>query len=103
MAVPKRTVGFQCHSFVLKNTSVDMWNVIAQGLNTSKEHVLRSRDTFLEVDDPHGHIKKMLQTSVINTMTKNGIRNYKRKLKIRDVCLVLCAIHGLGLANNLRV
>ena len=86
-----------------KNTTVDMWNAIAQGLNTSKEHVLRSRDTFLEVDDPHGHIKKMLQTSVLNTMTKNGIPNHELKLKIGDVCLVLCAIHGLGLANNSRV
>jgi ATP-dependent DNA helicase PIF1 len=64
---------------------------------------LRSRDTFLEVDDPHGHIKKMLQTSVLNTMTKNGIPNHELKLKIGDVCLVLRAIHGLGLANNLRV
>ena len=86
-----------------KNTSVDMWNAIAQGLNTSKEHVLRSRDTFLEVIDPHGHIKKMIQTSLLNTMAKNGIPNHELKFKIRDVCLVLCAIHGLGLANNLRV
>jgi hypothetical protein len=80
-----------------------MWNAIAQGLNTSKEHVLRSRGTFLEVDDPHGHIKKLLQTSVLNTMRKNGIPNHKLKLEIGDICLVLCAIHGLGLANNLRV
>jgi hypothetical protein len=64
-----------------KNTSVNMWNAIAQGLNTSTEHVLRSRDTFLEVDDPHGHIKKMLQTSVLNTMAKNGIPNHELKLK----------------------
>ncbi len=64
---------------------------------------MRSRDTFSEVDDPHGDIKKMLQTSVLNTMTKNGIPNHELKLKIGDVCLVLCAIHGLGLANNSRV
>ncbi len=80
-----------------------MWNAIAQGLNTSKEHVLRSRDTFLAVDDPHDHIKKMLQTSVLNTMTENGISNHELKLKIGDVYLVLHAIHGLGLANNLKV
>jgi hypothetical protein len=36
-------------------------------------------------------------------MTKNGIPNHKLKLKIGDFCLVLCAIHGLGLANNSRV
>jgi hypothetical protein len=59
-----------------KNTIIDTWNAIAQGLNTSEEHVLRSRDTFLEVDDPLGHIKKMLQTSVLNTMTKIGIPNH---------------------------
>jgi hypothetical protein len=86
-----------------KNASANMWNSIAQGPNTSEEHVLRSRDTFLEVDDPHGHIKKMLQTSVLNTMMKNGIPNHELKIKIGDVCLVLRAIHGLGLANNLRV
>jgi hypothetical protein len=45
----------------------------------------------------------MLQTSVLNTTTKNGIPDHELKLKIGDICLILCAIHGLGLANNLRV
>ncbi len=85
------------------NTSVDMWNAIAQGFNTNQEHVLKSKDSFPEVDDPHGHIKKMLTTSVLNSMTKNGVPNHELKLKIGDVCLVPRAIHGLGLANNLRV
>jgi hypothetical protein len=45
----------------------------------------------------------MLQTSVLNTMMTNGIPNHELISKIGDVCLVLCAIHGLGLANNSRV
>jgi hypothetical protein len=76
---------------------------IAQDFNTNQEHVLKSKDSFPEVDDPHGHIKKMLTTSVLNSMTKNGVPNHKLKLKIGDVCLILRAIHGLGLANNSRV
>ncbi len=85
------------------NTSVDEWNEIAQGLNTSKEHISTSKDTFLEVDEINGPLKKMLSTTLLNSFCKNGVPNHKLKLKIGDVCLVICAIHGLGLANNSRV
>ncbi len=41
------------------NESVDMWNAIAQGMNSSEEHILRSKDSFSEVDDINGHLKKI--------------------------------------------
>jgi hypothetical protein len=37
-----------------------MWNDIAQGMNTSEEHILKSKDSFSEVNDMNGHLKKML-------------------------------------------
>jgi len=40
------------------NESVDIWNAISQGMNTSEEHILKSKDSFSEVDDMNGHLKK---------------------------------------------
>jgi hypothetical protein len=78
------------------NTSVDTWNEIAQGLNTSEEHILTSKGTFAEEDHFNGHLKKMLNTTLLNSFCKNGVPNHELKLKIGDVCLVIRAIHGLG-------
>jgi len=47
------------------NESVDMWNAIAQGINTSEEHILKSKDSFSEVDDMNGHLKKMLSDTLL--------------------------------------
>jgi hypothetical protein len=43
-----------------------MWNAIAQGMNSSVEHTLRSKDSFSKVDDSKGHLKKMLSTTMLN-------------------------------------
>jgi len=47
------------------NESVDTWNAIAQGINaiaqgmnSSEEHILWSKDSFFEVDDINGHLRK---------------------------------------------
>jgi hypothetical protein len=42
------------------NESVNMWNALAQGMNSSQEHVLRSKDCISKVDDMKGHLKKCL-------------------------------------------
>ncbi len=34
---------------------------------------------------------------------KNGIPDHELILKVKDICLVTCAIDGLGLANNSRI
>jgi hypothetical protein len=54
---------------------VDTWNAIAQGMNSSEEHILRSKDSFSEVDDINGHLKKMLSGTLLNGFRKNGIRS----------------------------
>ena len=82
---------------------LDMWNAIAQGMNTSEEHILKSKDSFSEVDYVNGHLKKMLSDTLLNGFRKNGVPNHELTLKVGDVCLVTRAIHGLGLANNSRI
>jgi hypothetical protein len=32
----------------------------------TEEHMLRSKDSFTEADDPRGHLKKMLSGSMLN-------------------------------------
>jgi hypothetical protein len=41
--------------------------------------------------------------SVLSTFWENGVPNHKHKLKMGDICLVIHAINGLGLANNSQV
>jgi hypothetical protein len=72
-------------------------------MNSSEEHILRSKDSFSEVDDIKGHPKNMLSATLLNSFWKNGVPNHELILKVGDICLVTCAIHGLGLANNSRV
>ena len=99
MVVPWKAVRFQCHY----NNSVDMWNSIAQEMNPESEKKLLSKDSFSEVDDPNGHLKKMLSDEFLNGFKKCGIPDHELKLKVNDICLVTRAIHGLGIANNSRV
>jgi hypothetical protein len=65
--------------------------------------MLRSKDSFTEADDPRGHLKKLLSGSMLNGFQKNGIPDHELILKVNDICLVTCAINGLGLANNSRI
>ncbi len=78
-------------------------NAIAQGMNPSEEHTLSSKDSFSKADDPNGHLKKMLSATILNGFWKNGVPNHELILKVGNICLVTCAINGLGLANNSRV
>ena len=80
-----------------------MWNAVAQGMNSSVEHTLRLKDSFSKVDDPKGHLKKMLSATLLNEFWKNGVPDHELILKVGNVCLVTHAINGLGLANNSRV
>jgi hypothetical protein len=77
-----------------------MWNLAAQKMNPSQEHILRSKDNFSEVDDPKGHLKKMLSATMLNGFRKNGIPDHELLLKVDNICLITRAINGLGLANN---
>ncbi len=85
------------------NASVDLWNAIAQGMNSSVEQTLRSKDIFSEVDDLKDHLKKILSATMLNGFWKNGVPDHELILKVGNICLVTRAINGLGLANNSRV
>lgn len=100
---PGMQLDFSATILCSNNNSVDMWNSIAQKMNTEQERILHSKDSFSEVDDPKGHLRKMLSPEFMNGFRKCGIPDHKLKLKVNDICLVTRAIHGLGIANNSRV
>lgn len=100
---PEGTLDFNATILCSTNESVDLWNAVAQDLNPNDAHLLRSKDTFSEVDDLHGHIKKMLNKALLNDFKKSGIPNHELTLKVGDICLVTRAIKSLELANNSRV
>ncbi len=77
------------------NETIDRWNAIVQRMNTGTEYKLMSRDSFEEVDDPNGHLKKMLTKAVLDKFWKNGVPNHELTLKTGDICLVTRAINGL--------
>jgi hypothetical protein len=72
-------------------------------MNTGTEYKLMLRDSFEEVDDPNGNLKKNLTKAVLNKFWKNGVPNHELISKTGDIRLVTRAINGLGLANNSRV
>jgi hypothetical protein len=57
---PGMQLDFSATILCSNNNSVDMWNSIAQKMNTEQERILHSKDSFSEVDDPKGHLMKML-------------------------------------------
>ncbi len=100
---PNENISYQEAIFCSNKESIDRWNAIVQKMKMSIEYKLMSRDSFEEVDNPNGHLKKMLTKAVLNKFGKKGVPNHKFILKTGDICLVTCAINSLGLANNSRV
>jgi hypothetical protein len=100
---PGMQLDFSATILCSNNNSVNMWNSIAQEMNPERENILHSKDSFSEVDDPKGHLRKMLSPEFMNGFRKCGIPDHELKLKVNDICLVTRAIHGLGIANNSRV
>jgi hypothetical protein len=70
---PGRQIDFSATILCSNNASIDMWNVVAQGMNSSVEHTLRSKDSFSKMDDPKGHSKKMLSGTMLNGFWKNEV------------------------------
>ncbi len=97
---PNGIISYQEPILCSNNESVDKWNAIVQRMNTGTEYKVMLRDSFEEVDDPNGHLKKMLTKAVLNKFWKNGVPNHELVVKMGDICLVTCAINSLGLANN---
>ncbi len=97
---PGGQLDFSATILCCNNKSVNMWNVVAQKMNPSQEHMLRLKDSFTKADDPRGNLKKMLSGSMLNGFQKNGIPDHELILKVNNICLITRAINGLGLANN---
>jgi hypothetical protein len=72
---PGRQLDFSATILSSNNASVDMWNAIAQGMNSSVEHTLRLKDSFSKVGDPKGLLKKMLSITLLNGFQKNVVPN----------------------------
>ena len=72
-------------------------------MNPSEDYILRLKVCFSEVDDMTGHLKNMMSITMLNGFKKNGVTNHELILKFGDICLITCAINGLGLTNNSRV
>jgi hypothetical protein len=100
---PGGVLDFSATILCSNNESVDKWNAVAQGMNLSVEHILRSKDCFSEVDDMNGHLRDMMSTTMLNGFNRSGVPAHELRLKSGDICLVTRAINGLGLANNSRV
>ncbi len=100
---PNKIISYHETFLCSNNESIDKLNAIVQRMIMGTEYKVMSRDSFEEVDDPNGHLKKMLTKAVINKFWKNGVPNHELILKMGDLCLVTRVINSLGLANNSRV
>jgi hypothetical protein len=63
---PNGNISYQETILCSNNESFDRWNAIVQRINMGTEYKLMSRDSFEEVDDQNGHLKKMLTKAVLN-------------------------------------
>ncbi len=67
---PNGIISYQESILCSNNESIDKWNAIVQRMNTGTECKVMSRDSFEEVDNPNGHLKKMLTKAVLNKFWK---------------------------------
>ena len=93
-----------CCIIAATNDRVDYWNNLVQQMNPNSVWKLQSKDTFGEVDDPHGILANMMTEDVLNQFGNNGIPPHNLELKVGDICIVLrnLSIRD-GLQNNARV
>ncbi len=55
---PGGLLDFSATVLCSNNESVDRWNLVAQTMNPSQIHTIKSKNIFSEVDDPKSHLKK---------------------------------------------
>ena len=92
-----------CVILAANNKSVDTWNSTIQAFNNENKEILRSRDYLCDVDDPHGILKDLMCTEVLNSYNKKGVPPHELELKVDDICLVTRAMMADNLASNTRV
>ena len=102
-AIFNSTIATKSVVLAATNECVDIWNQSIQELNPNVSVLLQSSNEFCEVDDPHGHLKNMINTNVLKKYDVNGIPPAELQLKVGDICIVLRAMMGSGIPSNSRV
>jgi hypothetical protein len=59
------------------NKIVDDWNDLIGARNTNQEHVLKSTDSFTDVDDRHGYLAEMVSETVLNRYNVNDVPKHE--------------------------
>ena len=59
------------------NKIVDDWNDLIGARNTNQEHVLKSTDSFTDVDDRHGYLAEMVSETVLNRYNVNDVPRHE--------------------------
>jgi ATP-dependent DNA helicase PIF1 len=86
------------------NKQVHEWNNTIQKLNFKVSVILKSYDSFNEVDDPNNYLKHMMTEHVMNRFNDNQAPLHELELKIDDICILLANVDKQqGLTKNTRV
>lgn len=86
------------------NKRVEQWNKWVQDLNQETVYVCKSHDFLSDVDDPHGHLRRC-----INTHTMNKFHNIAEnpphllELKKNDIVISMRSMMCQGIATNTRM
>jgi hypothetical protein len=84
----------KCCILAATNQQVDVWNEFVQSMNSQEPHILLSYDEFCQVDDPHGHIGRMVTRDVMNSFTDSGkCPPHQVVLKVNDLCILMRAVN----------
>lgn len=71
------------------NSNVDKWNKKVQELNPSPLYTLKSDNTLVDCDDPHGYLQNMLTEHSLNFYNKPGVPLHELTLKVGDICFLM--------------
>ena len=86
------------------NKQVQEWNALIQKLNHNETVLLKSYDSFNEVDDPHSILKTMITEHVFHKFNDHQAPQHELELKINDICILLSNFDKeQGLTKNTRV
>ncbi len=63
--------------------------LVIQDMNLNNSWHLNSKDTFGEVNDPHGVLANMMAENILNKFGNSGVPPHIQELKVGDICIVL--------------
>ena len=56
---------------------MDDWNDLIGARNINQEYVLKSTDSFTDVDDRHGYLAEMVSETVLNRYNVNDVPRHE--------------------------